>query len=323
MRSSLGNRGLSVVAERFAIQKIPPPGSENWDHAKMLAGLAGATRNTRASLQSLTNTYARRQANIKLQRLMMDVVGQFRVSFSRQTPRRVWDESVDREILACLRRGADPNSLVGDGFGPDADIYHPLLNYACIDRRNHLVKALLDLGADPNKRYVFREWQVLENPVLVNMLLDAGASPDATDPDLYDEYESGLELASAEGELDTVRAFLGKGAQLRDSMAIAAEMGNWEIVQELLRAGADPNVALESAVCQNDDETVDVLLAAGADPLDFVTVAAKYGYVATVKALLRAGAEVEQEAWELAAENGHEHVLQILRQHGLEPPPSP
>lgn len=221
MSGGLANRGLSAVAGYLSIQKIPPPGSEDWEHAKMLAVLTGVTRDTRAALKPVTDTYAkRRRFTEKLKAEVTDAVDK----------RGGWTDDTDERVLAYLRRGADPGVVIR-GWGS-------VLYRACLADRPNVVTALLDAGADLNPAddsYVpllaaFRSLPMTE------MLLARGADPNLG--------RVALSLACEVGSLGAVRALIRHGADPDAGCPppLLAISGNHrEIREELLRAGANPN----------------------------------------------------------------------------------
>jgi len=137
---------------------------------------------------------------------------------------------------------------------------------------------------------------------IVKLLLNAGADPNAN-----------------------VR---GRGDNI---LAAAAGSGYTEVVELLLSAGADPGVvtasgktALDAAVGAGHSVVVQQLLSAGADPnsslpgrsVSLLRVAATAGYRDVVGLLPQAGAAFDARALDLAVDNGHADVVDLLlRQH--------
>lgn len=310
--SLLANRGLSAMAGYLGIQKIPPPGSEDWGHAKMLAGLVGVTRNTRAALKPATNTYAVRQRATKdLQALVKD-----------ETERSSrWTDGVDNRVLAYLRRGANPDALVNRD--------ESVLTLAVRHTRPKIVRALLDAGADPNNGTPIVEVNCLRRSLpILEMLLVAGADPEAG-------RETALEVACEDGQLGAVRMLIEHRANKDGGLWQAAFHGHLEIVQLLVGVyGVNPNDGLTGASRGGELEIVNYLIEAGANVNRYdevgdlpITVAAERGEADVVDALLGAGADpwkrvrdgfgVRQMAWDLAKQRGHVDVLEVLRAYWL------
>lgn len=203
--------------------------------------------------------------------------------------------SVDvvRRLLAA---GADINTISGSGY--------PLLKSAVEAGNIEFVKALLELGADADVTstggtplHSAVMWDHLD---VAEVLLDAGANPDAQDVDGWTP-------------LMYARSFAG--------------------VELLLGAGADPCIAdqfgAEAIEKHSDPDIVDLLLASGAtvqprDPTCGTPLhkACRDGNVSLVRQLLDRGAHVEaMTGWRLtptmaAAEWNHAEVVRILLDAG-------
>lgn len=200
---------------------------------------------------------------------------------------------VVRRLLAA---GADINTISGSGY--------PLLKSAAEAGDVEFVKALLELGADPDVTstgdtpvHSAVMWDHLD---IVEILLDAGANPNAQDVDGWTP-------------LMYARSFAG--------------------VELLLGAGADPCIAdqvgAEAIEKHSDPDIVDLLLASGAtvqprDPTCGTPLhkACRDGNLSLVRQLLDRGAHVEaMTGWRLtplmtAAEHNHVEVVRILLEAG-------
>lgn len=200
---------------------------------------------------------------------------------------------VVRRLLAA---GADINAISGSGY--------PLLKSAAEAGDIEFVKALLELGADADVTstgdtplHSAVMWDHLD---VAEVLLDAGANPDAQDVDGWTP-------------LMYARSFAG--------------------VELLLGAGADPCIAdqvgAEAIEKHSDPDIVDLLLASGAtvqprDPTCGTPLhkACRDGNVSLVRQLLDRGAHVEaMTGWRLtpmmtAAEWNHAEVVRILLDAG-------
>lgn len=207
-------------------------------------------------------------------------------------------------VSALLAGGADPNSLSESGASvlpialyhsdsqAGAEIAHLLLRsgadlasrdydsrylLAIAARRSPLglVRALLDLGADPNPPGRAPPLEIaveLERPDVVKLLLEAGANPNS------DRGWSTLFDAARNQDLVSAELLLAFGADpnLDPSPkplfeAIAKEQV--AMVRLLLEHEADPDViafgaftSLGMAISDENEDIVRLLLAAGADP---------------------------------------------------------
>ena len=109
-------------------------------------------------------------------------------------------------IERLLELGADPNLVpVEDGFPTLIDVLHhrrddrPELAHRWTDR-NDVLRVLLAAGADVHARGI-NDWTALhlavmdDDPVAVELLLDAGADPTAATR--IDDFESALDIAES------------------------------------------------------------------------------------------------------------------------------
>lgn len=177
---------------------------------------------------------------------------------------------------------------------------------------------------------------------MTDLLLNAGARPDATD----EQGVGPLALAVENRSVRLVTRLLSAGADVRRTQAngvtplmIAARVGSVTVVKALLAAGADPSVAIPRtgqtalmwATAERHLDVVRELVAAGANvhaasaigftPLLF---AARNGDLDTAAALLDAGADVNQignddtHALPLAIVSGHAAFAKFLIEKGAD-----
>jgi uncharacterized protein len=148
----------------------------------------------------------------------------------------------------------------------------------------------------------------------VKALIDANINVNAADR----FRNTALIMASLNGHLDVVHALLGAKANVNaanvngaTALTVAALDGHADIVQALLSAGADVNARLSNMSVSQDNRGT---------PLMF---AAMLGHVDVVRVLLAAGADVHavnaggDTASSLAAENGHQDIVQLLKSASL------
>lgn len=164
---------------------------------------------------------------------------------------------------------------------PPSPLPQPLY-YASLGGLEHVVRRLLDNGADINSDGDAWDNALqaaaaygLEN--MVNLLLQRGADVNA-----HRGKASTLQVASAEGHVRVVQSLLAHGADVnakggKDNLHISALQaacggGHLEVVELLLTSGADVNLrgaqwvsALQTASQVGCDKIVQLLLEAGAD----------------------------------------------------------
>lgn len=149
-----------------------------------------------------------------------------------------------------LKNGADPN------YGNPKE-YSPMM-IAIEGHHPELVKLLLDHGADPNKdpgwnsRSPLAQACYLGTPEIVNLLLVAGAAPDAGGDGFTPLY-----FSAGKGDTQSLKLLLDAGASInlgcpgfekRTALIEAAHEGHSETVAFLVSRGADVNQPDEKGV---------------------------------------------------------------------------
>jgi hypothetical protein len=145
-------------------------------------------------------------------------------------------------IRALLEIGADPNGPADDGFPPLIAALSCARDVPGATRRTDvadILRLLLSFGADPNQRgindYTPLHMAVAENnPLAVQILLDAGADPELRTR--IDQCETPLEMAQAAGFADVASILERKGEplhqRLRSGLILLADMpGTGELVR--------------------------------------------------------------------------------------------
>src|SRR2546425_1546753 len=226
-------------------------------------------------------------------------------------------------------------AAAGAPLDPDQPLSAPL-HYAAARGNEAAVRALLDLGANPNAREMAGETALAlaaehGHRAVVEMLLAAGAEPNLKSR----SSESPLLAAARRGFDDIVQILRAAGA--RDErldaalLATAARRGDLDRVVTLLAAGTPPDALdgdrwpLQAAAGQGHLDVAAKLLEAGADVNRVVaaswtplTLAAREGQSAMVEFLLSRGANVNATAYgeltalSLAAGHGAAEIVKIL-----------
>jgi len=126
-------------------------------------------------------------------------------------------DAAGKDDVATIRRiieqdGLDPETLLSNGYTP--------LHVACYAGSANAAAALLDFGADPNRRYTYRlgkDFYVVSsitaliyaaNADVVSLMLTRGADPNAASSDGF----TPLMNAALRCDLDSVKALLAAGA---------------------------------------------------------------------------------------------------------------
>lgn len=232
-----------------------------------------------------------------------------------------------------LKRGAQVNHVSPNGW--------TALMAAAEEGAVDAVKLLLESGADVN----LKGKNTPHTPLTVaaenghtdifTLLVTRGADIFSLGDDIHP-----LLAAAREGELGTVRQLIDLKTDLnvtdhegRTAIMYATEDGFAEVVEELIRRGADAGAtdsrgrtALHYAAGEGHFEVAKVLLKAGLDPNQMdheghapVVYAVDDGHVDVIRLFVEVG-KVDLEAlragghdlMEIAAKEGHEHVLEYL-----------
>ncbi|KAJ8132754.1 hypothetical protein O1611_g873 [Lasiodiplodia mahajangana] len=185
------------------------------------------------------------------------------------------------------------------------------LFYAASVGLGHVVRLLLDNGADPNaigQRSEHYESTVLHaasssgHGAIVEMLLNRGAEVNARNGDL----STALHAASSSGHEAVVKLLLESGAEVNarngvdlTALHVASTWGHEEVVKLLLENGAEVNA-------QNREDVTALHLASNA------------GHETVVRILINSNADINAEcttygtALGAAATEGHEEVMRVL-----------
>ncbi len=208
--------------------------------------------------------------------------------------------------------------------------------------RNHVVKLLVEVGADLNLTWngATPLFQASQNghAEVVQVLVDAKADLNQTWNGVTPLFQ-----ASQYGHAKVVQVLVKAGADLNQTrhgatpLFAASQNGHADVVQVLVKAGADLNQTWNGATplfqaCQNGHaEVVQVLVHAKADlnqtwkgstPL---FMAIQNGHAEMVQVLVDAGANLNQANNNgatplfMASQNGHAEVVEILVKNGANP----
>ena len=194
------------------------------------------------------------------------------------------------------------------------------LMWAVAQKRPGVVQALIEAGADIHART--KSWYELVNPT---------GSEDGSGVEWVEQGGfTALLFAAREGDLQSARLLLEKGANVNDSAAngasalvIAAHSNNPALAAFLLDKGADPNAAaagygaLHLAILHADLTLVRQLLARGANP-NLPLERATAGRRSSAELQLRPAVRGATPFW-IAARFGEPHVMQALIDAGADP----
>ena len=234
---------------------------------------------------------------------------------------------------------ATVNSLVKDGVDPtcrNEDGWNGLIFSAKnghLDVFKTVEKAAFEQGhGTQRQRDVFGAMNyAIENghTNIVNYVLEQSKTK-STEQFLFDDA---LHQAARYGELDMVKQFIERGADIHDqseaALRYAAGNGHTDTVKYLIDLGSKVDTwnsgELIEAARHGHADTVDLLLKNGAnvhaEDDDALVYAAIKGSADTVKILLENGADInaqERGAVLYAARNGHNEVLDIYIDKGID-----
>lgn len=194
-------------------------------------------------------------------------------------------------ILEQLKNGADPNITIRNSDG-----YQQPLIFFAIPNHPHIVKALLEAGANPNQKNNLGNTALIEaahftSEPIGKMLLEKGADPNIKNPQgltalMFASYSFTRNMPRIQEFITFIRMLLDYNADLlatdsggnntlvraiSPSPLAAHELpATIEFVKFLLDAGADPNTGsplpLIKAINQKSPELISLLLQAGANP---------------------------------------------------------
>ena len=187
-----------------------------------------------------------------------------------------------RVFQVLQRHGWDLNNNCSEYDGDS-------LVFACYRGNGHLVRFLLENGADPNSDRIYGDWVVLTWAVAGNnaslqvleLLLDHGCRIS----------ETGALIAAAEtGNMEATKLLIERGADLEE----VCDYGGYVDKERESRQGT----ALFKACEAGQAEIVEYLLDRGSDPT------------------FRDG--IGRSPFSVAEANGHESVLQVLKGRGIQ-----
>jgi len=168
------------------------------------------------------------------------------------------------------------------GFFPSrCYVFHLALTHPDFDPTKQMLKAVI-----PENEYVLKKSITINFQGWIDILLAAGADPDA----LTSDEEPVLSVAAVFGEIEAVEALIAGGADVaadhNSAVRWASAGGNHNIVRMLVEAGADPQLGLYDAVAAGNFQIIELLLQSGAEVDDYaLKVAMDYGRPDVVDAL--------------------------------------
>ena len=152
---------------------------------------------------------------------------------------------------------------------PDQNGITPL-DFAVARGDTALIRTLVENGAkiDPVSM-ISTAYTNRDNPTM-NLLMNAGVSPET---EFGDSGKRVLDVAVADGSIETVRTLLAAGAEIGDNLWAALLTGQDDLVTVILQSGADPrqlgpkgNTPIEYVLNSGRFSLVRPLLEAGGDP---------------------------------------------------------
>ena len=147
-------------------------------------------------------------------------------------------------------------------------------------------------------------------PEMLQLLLSAGANPNAIAFKHGENTYSSLDLAVADGNFNNVQILLKAGAKTT-TLAMAARTGAWEIVRLLLEKGADPNSAFQLSRCMDISSTNDI-------GIETLRVVLEYGADPNLREMATSGSLLQ-----CACDEGRKDVAELLIEHGADVNASP
>ncbi|MDF1816783.1 MAG: ankyrin repeat domain-containing protein, partial [Verrucomicrobiales bacterium] len=198
-----------------------------------------------------------------------------------------------RMIDFLIGQNADVNTT--DEAGKTA------LQYAVETGNTALTRTLVENGAEIYPSEMFATaYRRRDNPTM-NLLLNAGVDPEI---DLEGSNKRVMDVAVADGAIETVRTLLDAGAHIGDNLWGALLTNQDDLVEVILKNGGDPlkkgpkgDDPLEYALNQQRYNLLEPLLDAGADPNpmydqgeSWVSRAVRTGDADTAYALIQSGA---------------------------------
>jgi ankyrin repeat protein len=234
-------------------------------------------------------------------------------------------------VALLLEFGADPNMREGKRFEEENRVeyvpgYTPL---HCAARSGHeeVAGLLLSRGAvsDAADHCDGTPLHGVRSPKIAEMLLEAGADPDAIcwlryADEILGWHFAGSPLHTAGDDVALIRTLVSHGARVdaadhitrRTALHYAAARGSTVAVKALLELGANPN-----AMCELENYGIQSRMT----PLHY---AAQQGHKDVVQALLGSGAQAyllggrgSESAADLAREAGHEEIVALLAEAKL------
>jgi len=192
--------------------------------------------------------------------------------------------------------------LSHQGFNTNLPVYHQsLLSIAVEARQPQMVETLINLGANPNEKFLKQRAKALNDEATQKILKEARAgfkkvckaakNGDVSAIDsilgitscinrLNDDGKSPLHIAAKKDHVEFAQALLDKGADInfvdkkqRSALYHAVNKGNIEMIRWLLDNGADINLADKKGISpadlaqQSNDIKIQVLFSSAVDDL--------------------------------------------------------